>query len=298
MGSLHKFTQEQYLNLISTASSPTQRAKGINISNSKIKIDNATINANNSKITGENLIVHGNNNKITGTVVSLKGNNNKVSGDVDSLYGNNNKVDGTVKDFKGNNNKIKNNVSDFNLDDCFDDDLGIGGHPYSCYNNGSSIPVTPKSQLIREGQKPLPLSPPEPRIIKEPGLFEGVFMYLLIFMCYVKYVAYMGLMSPSELRSEIKEIKKLFNSKDKKVNFDRSVFFDDEIHKAVSKKKNDPSMNYPGYEGGYVFFLWYKMLEEGKKDIAESIEKYIKENDLVIDLDLMDEAPLLHEKIR
>ncbi len=275
----------------------------MDIKNSKITINNYKITAVNSTIKGDNNIVTGNNNTIKGSDLKVYGNNNTIKGSVKEVIGNNNTVKGKVGSMIGNNNTCKGKVeiSADNVNDLFEAfDFGFGDDKYGGCNTMEehNKPKPPRSQMINEGSKPKPPSPPSPRVVKELGLLENFLWYLNIFMCYLKFIVCMGHMSRKELKKEIKEIKKSFGVLDKRDNFDRSVFFDDKFRKASSKKKSDPSMNYPGYEGGYIFFLWYKMLEEGKREIAESIENYIKENDLVIDLELMDEAPLLHEKIK
>ncbi len=276
----------------------------MDIKNSKITINNYKITAVNSTIKGDNNIVTGNSNTIKGSDLKVYGNNNTIKGSVKEVIGNNNTVKGKVGSMIGNNNTCKGKVeiSADNVNDLFGAvDFGFGDDKHGGYNTTGEHNKTnpPKSQMINEGSKPKPTPPPpSSRVIREPGLLENFILHSNIFLCYLKFIVCMGHISRKELKKEIKETKKCFGILDKKDKFDRSSFFDDKFRNYSSKNKSDLSMNYPGYEGGYVFFLWYKMLEEGKEEISESIERYIKENNLVIDLELMDEAPLLHEKIK
>ena len=64
------------------------------------------------------------------------------------------------------------------------------------------------------------------------------------------------------------------------------------------KKILPPEYSYIGYEGGYVFYLLYKMIEEGNEEIVNRIRGYIKLHDLLVSPGDLDRAEGLHDKLR
>lgn len=220
---------------------------------------------NNSTITISNSVIVGNNNKIIGDNNIVTGNNNKVEGDKNRVTGNNNKVSGNYNSLTGNNCKAKGTGNEI-----------LGNNA----KNTSTRKEERIQELIDSGKLKPPPPPPPPRRINEGALFEGFLDPFIAIGRAFQTLFYL-----------------FFPSKKPKGFVDKSdEFFDSKI-RMDEVEPSGPEMNYPGYEGGYVFYLLTKMIEESKEDIAKDVQYYIDKHELVIDLNKMNEGPLLHEKL-
>lgn len=80
------------------------------------------------------------------------------------------------------------------------------------------------------------------------------------------------------------------------IDFKKKAMPKEKENKLVDIKTSDPAFSCPGYIGGYVFYYFYKLIEEGK-DVSW-VKDYIERNSLVLDPELLDRAKYLDEEVK